>query len=389
MRPQASSRPVGRSGFTLIELLVVIAIIAILVSLLLPAVQQAREAARRSQCQNNLKQIGLAMHNYHATYKIFPASMGGTTNVNSATTHNNGELSFFAALLPYLDQTALWNQLSKPLDADGDGTAEYPAFGTQPRGGSNLNYPPYRYQIATLLCPSDGTEAESAGDTNYGINHGDNGLSAEAASGNRARGALRCRGMAGGLYQDCAPFYVGLKDARDGTVNTLLLGEIARSESNRSYLGGAAENLSMATVTVDNLVSFVNPQRDCIDKVQNPDDPGLYPASVGYEFSRGKAWPIGSAEYTGFTTITPPNGPSCLRLTSPTDGNRMGKGILAPTSYHTGGAQFGMVDGSVRFITENIDTGDLSKPTGGYGKSNYGTWGGLGSRAGGEVGGEY
>src|ERR1700709_2477916 len=89
-----------RTGFTLIELLVVIAIIAVLIALLLPAVQQAREAARRSQCKNNLKQLGLAMHNYHDTYKVFPTASGG----NGFSPH--------ARILPYVDQAPLYGTLN-------------------------------------------------------------------------------------------------------------------------------------------------------------------------------------------------------------------------------------------------------------------------------------
>ncbi len=106
-------------GFTLIELLVVIAIIAVLIALLLPAVQQAREAARRIQCRNNLKQLGLALHNYHSAHDIFP--IGGLGAVSN--TYFIGEASFFVALLPYLDQSAAYNQFdfgSAFNRADGD-----------------------------------------------------------------------------------------------------------------------------------------------------------------------------------------------------------------------------------------------------------------------------
>ncbi|QDT14424.1 DUF1559 domain-containing protein [Alienimonas californiensis] len=109
--PRSCSRPANasggsREGFTLIELLVVIAIIAILVSLLLPAVQQAREAARRSQCQNNLKQLGLALHNYHSTYKIFPG------NVRQNTSPVQKGASWIAQILPQLDQAAAFEQMT-------------------------------------------------------------------------------------------------------------------------------------------------------------------------------------------------------------------------------------------------------------------------------------
>jgi prepilin-type N-terminal cleavage/methylation domain-containing protein len=95
----------SRGAFTLIELLVVIAIIAVLIALLLPAVQQAREAARRTQCKNNLKQIGLAMHNYHDTYNLFPISIGWNPNGSQ-----NGNFSDKVFMLPYLDRVAEYNQ---------------------------------------------------------------------------------------------------------------------------------------------------------------------------------------------------------------------------------------------------------------------------------------
>ncbi|HVJ68323.1 MAG TPA: DUF1559 domain-containing protein, partial [Caulifigura sp.] len=99
-----------RSAFTLIELLVVIAIIAILIALLLPAVQQAREAARRSQCQNNLKQIGLALHNYESTYRLFPIGSRGGTIYNQTGTKNG--TNWRVSVLPFLDQAPLFNQLN-------------------------------------------------------------------------------------------------------------------------------------------------------------------------------------------------------------------------------------------------------------------------------------
>src|SRR5690606_35651696 len=107
----------ARSGFTLVELLVVIAIIGVLVALLLPAVQQAREAARRMQCSNNLKQMGLALHNYHDTYGSFPPRATGTTHGPNGDSHNNGRLNGLIPLLPFLEQGAMYDRI-----ATGDGT---------------------------------------------------------------------------------------------------------------------------------------------------------------------------------------------------------------------------------------------------------------------------
>ncbi|MFH5806581.1 DUF1559 domain-containing protein [Alienimonas sp. DA493] len=393
--PLRCAAPVRRrSGFTLIELLVVIAIIAILVSLLLPAVQQAREAARRSQCQNNLKQLGLAMHNYHSTFKVFPAASGGTQGPGG----NGGQLSFLPPLTPYLDQTALWNQLSNPLDTNGDGTPEFPAFGA---ATDNSGYPPWTYQIATLICPSDGTPIAANADTNYGLNFGDNGLHADS---DPFKARVRGRGMgiaAWGTGSNTVMQNLGLKDARDGTVNTLLIGECGRTLDHNSFIGACAiVDLQWSGPESDSTYAcFNNPYTVCVGAVEDPNNPGFYkpglarPTSDGKRTEvRGKAWADHSAEYSaGFHTISPPNGPSCVRDVSPNHGNRQGKGILAPSSYHTGGAQFCMVDGSVTFISETIDTGALKDDAENVvtGKSPYGVWGGLGSRSGGEPAGEF
>src|SRR6056297_164274 len=126
-----------RRAFTLVELLVVIAIIGVLVGLLLPAVQAAREAARRMSCSNNFKQIGLAMHNYHAAYNQLPMHGTGTkvrapANNNWWSQYNNEnswQLSALVGITPFMEQQALWEQISNPFDANQDGTVDYPAMG--------------------------------------------------------------------------------------------------------------------------------------------------------------------------------------------------------------------------------------------------------------------
>ena len=399
-----SPRPCGRTGpsrpgFTLIELLVVIAIIAILVSLLLPAVQQAREAARRSQCQNNLKQLGLAMHNYQGQYNTFPPATGENSAPCNDTSNNSAQLnacvlSPLVPLTPFLDAGALWQQLSSPLTtyaADGTTvTGEWPAFGGRT---DDASYPPWRTQIPTLLCPSDGTPVVSNADTNYGLNHGDNGLCQDSTP---ASAQNRSRGMAVPVIRNGERAALSFKDARDGTVNTLLLGEVARGLDVRSYFGAVAVVGLQWNGPETNaaFAAFNDPAGSCLNAVADSASPRTYLASVSSDKTgqitnvRGKAWAFGAGEYSaGWHTIMPPNGPSCVRDAPAKDNLRMGKGFLAPTSYHPGIVQFCMVDGSVRTLNEQIDTGDLSRenPVSGSGRSPYGTWGALGSRDGGEL----
>ncbi len=187
-----------RSGFTLVELLVVIGIIAVLVGLLLPAVQSAREAARRMSCINNLKQIGLALHNYHAAYKQLPKQLGGTGNdlrgsdryyLASDRTANQS-LSFLVGLTPFLEQQALWEQISNPNTVDLFDPATprnppWPAMGPTATAGNQQNelprtstyndgYRPWMSEIPTLRCPSDpGVGLPAMGRTNYAACLGD------------------------------------------------------------------------------------------------------------------------------------------------------------------------------------------------------------------------
>lgn len=156
----------GRKGFTLIELLVVIAIIAVLVGLLLPAVQQAREAARRTSCKNNLKQIGLALHNYHDTHNIFPP---GVINSGNCTPTDNPGYTFalnhtgWIMMLPYLDQAPLYNQWnfnipSNGMSATAGAGAAVPLISPWP----NTNTPLGQTKLAVFMCPSDNTQESLA-----------------------------------------------------------------------------------------------------------------------------------------------------------------------------------------------------------------------------------
>ncbi|MFH5804117.1 DUF1559 domain-containing protein [Alienimonas sp. DA493] len=354
---EASRKDTRRFGFTLIELLVVIAIIAILVSLLLPAVQQAREAARRSQCQNNLKQIGLAMHNYHGTFKTLPIGNGGGTGAGWAA---NRRASGFPSLLPYLDQEPLWTRIK----------AERTGQGATWDG-------PYNVQVTTLLCPSDGvphTDTLSSGDTNYGLCYGDNGRTHFSTNARNRRGAFAHRAVR------------GLRDLKDGTTGTILVGEIGpRWDGGRAFGGLAVANLGDAI--------FNNVQENCIDAVSDPQNPGFYLPGVQFDWNgagnvnnfRGGRYASGPL-FHGFNTIIPPNGPSCAENSDAHTGGGM---VLTAGSAHSGGVQVVMGDGSVQFVSETVDTGDLTWDMSAHndtitGESPYGVWGALGSVNGGE-----
>ncbi|MEZ6125170.1 MAG: DUF1559 domain-containing protein [Planctomycetaceae bacterium] len=195
--------PKNRKAFTLIELLVVIAIIAILIALLLPAVQQAREAARRTQCKNNLKQLGLAMHNYHDVYQTFPPGFVNTQKCAVAVSSDRWGTCTF--LLPYIDQAPLYNTLNP------DGGCNMPAANAAIGGGTPLQDP-----YPAFICPSD---------TGANVNAYYKGYSKSNYVVSEQVGTADSK--------------VGIRDITDGTSNTLLFAERAlkREPAGKRYTG--------------------------------------------------------------------------------------------------------------------------------------------------------
>lgn len=344
-----------RRGFTLVELLVVIAIIGILIALLLPAVQAARESARRNQCSNNLKQLGIGLHGYHDATGSFPFGRGGT-NTGVAATGNDFRVSGFIPLLPYIEQGAIYDQIR----SGGNG---YPPYG--PAGW--FSWANWNYTIPTLICPSDvhGMPAPGAvGQNNYALSRGDS-----------IHGIITSQNLRGMfMYLQT----VRMSDVQDGTSNTIAMSE--RVRANFGIGGNAKPNIKEGThVSLANLNTnpATNPAA-CFATAN-----GQYfinPSKVKGRF--GTLWTDGEPERTGFNTVMPPNAPSCVG-----DANvnaDSSSGVYAPSSYHPDGVLGLMVDGSVHFINDNIDTGNLAAPEVTVGPSFYGVWGAMGSKAGGE-----
>ncbi|MDR1480070.1 MAG: DUF1559 domain-containing protein [Planctomycetaceae bacterium] len=357
-----------RFGFTLVELLVVIAIIGILIALLLPAVQAAREAARRMQCSNHLKQFGLAMQTYHDAHKAFPAARMTLNNYNNKANYNTathddwrGIVSAATFLLPFMEQNA-----------------KYEIIVDRSRTAANDSWPwhnDFAGGISTLYCPSDSgankpnTSVNNMSKISYMVSHGDglwNNNSSDAAETN-ASSKVAKRGM-------FAPrTYQGMEACSDGTSNTVAASEaVGDANNSRNVKGGIWETTAMHDGNAKPLA--------CLQQSRSADDPTILVA--GSDTWRALIFTDGRMTSTGFSTVLPPNSPSCIHNIAV---DHMGWGPMAATSNHTGGVNGVYVDGSVHFISDTIDSGDADRYQVTAGKSPYGTWGALGTPQGHET----
>ncbi len=357
-----------RGAFTLVELLVVIAIIGILIALLLPAVQAAREAARRSQCTNALKQLGLALQNYHSAQGCFPSRQYGTGlhccwgGEGGGNDNNQGRLSGMVGLLPYMEQSALYQKITSV----GNYTRLWNAWGWVPwdtTGWAQGN--PWVTQVPTLLCPSDSDSqtknADWTGRNNYFFQTGDSTDSGHDWNS-------RPRGVFG--------FYTGMRfdSIKDGTSNTIAMGErcICAPNGQNRIKGGTAQ-----VPVGDGPQGYTTGFPSACMATVGSNGP-LYNAGVTTQAWTGTRWCDGNSVYQSFTTVLPPNGPSCAEA----EGS---PGAHTASSYHPGGVNVMFFDGSTRFISETIDTGGNYGVHGVQsGQSPYGVWGALGSKDGGE-----
>ncbi len=344
------SRTLGSRGFTLVELLVVIAIIGVLVALLLPAVQQAREAARRMQCSNQLKQLGIALHNYHDTYGKFVPRKQGT----GAEPGNRDRVSGFIGLLPFFEQNALYDAIMA-----GDPNAGTPIAPGGPAGWSG--WAVWNNSPTALHCPSATSENPANGKTNYVFSVGDTIL--RNRDSNNLRGVFQYR------------HGVGFKDIVDGSSNTIAMSEVLQT----NYGGGTKSGrISVKHGTAINIASVDTNPGECAATA----DGKFYGDPGSVKGRRARLWHDGQTEHVGFTTVLPPNAPSCIpKENDSSDGQNT---IMPPNINHPGGVMGLFCDGSVTFISETIDTGDITRGQVTSGQSPYGVWGAMGSKSGGE-----
>ncbi len=374
------TRPIGKNrslAFTLVELLVVIAIIGILVGLLLPAVQAAREAARRMQCSNNLKQLGLAAHNYESTYRVFPSAMNGPivqpADWNGSWESSRGHHSAWLQMLPQYEQTALYNSIASGPQEGGMTRAR--SFGPH----SLRPYSFYKTRISALLCPSDpGAQgngwSNDQAPVNYATNFGDSTRGNDGVD-NGEWGSTNPRGMFGIIWGEPGMRTGGRAKAHasvtDGTSNTIMFSEITIFLA-QGRIKGHYTMMPSATFRASPIACM---------QTRGPNGTIVGPLPPSHH-RHGESWASGFTMNSGFTTILPPNAPSCANAQG-----EWQEGIYSANSYHTGGVNAVNVDGSVRFLSDSIDTGNLARPVPTTGPSPYGIWGALGTSAGGEANG--
>ncbi|MEP4681216.1 MAG: DUF1559 domain-containing protein, partial [Rhodopirellula bahusiensis] len=401
-----------RNGFTLLELLVVTGVIGILIGLLLPAVQAAREAARRMSCSNNLSQIALGVAQYHDAFGHLPPHGTGTfNNANDPLTTNQFRLSFLVSITPFVGRVPLWEAISEGYVGDPpqgiaddtsiesygmdlgmmDGSEErhtYPPMGPAP---SISAYEPWQKELALFRCPSDpGAGLPALGRTNYAACLGDaiqgldEGLWTHDGTTWSPSGKLQMEATGRGMF--VPRMITSYDDVRDGLSSTVMLGEICTDLGDKDIRTSPSLNNGWGGGVLDD-AKICWTQKD-------PDRPMFWDVTAGSvqlptssAQGRGFRWADASPLMTGFNTTLPPNEAICF------GGDETTIGTLTTSSRHQGGTHIAMADGAIKFITDSIDAGyvETSVILGGEGEqapwspSNFGLWGALGTRDQGEM----
>jgi prepilin-type N-terminal cleavage/methylation domain-containing protein/prepilin-type processing-associated H-X9-DG protein len=332
-------------GFTLVELLVVIAIIGVLIGLLLPAVQAARESARRVSCSNRMKQLVLGMHSHVDAYQVLPA---GARNSAPWSAYGGNGASPYCQLLPFVEQEGLFQRIQSSFEGSGR-------------------------EVDDFKCPSDFARLQHGGrpSSNYAFNRGD------SFSGGYETTQIR------GIISE-SNHRLAMKDITDGLSNTIAVSEILRPILDTIQPSGMA-----VCTTCDGGINGQANGRSATTTNNAGDANACFTSWLGDRFiengtiallgayrSPGSHWCWGRGNYWAFTTVLAPNGPSCT-------GNGPGTAILTPRSYHGGGVNAAMMDGAVRFISQNVEAGNRSGTQLtllSQGVGPYGVWGRLGCR---------
>ncbi|MEW4452254.1 DUF1559 domain-containing protein [Bremerella sp. JC817] len=332
-------RSLRPAGFTLVELLVVIAIIGVLIALLLPAVQMAREAARRMSCTNNLKQLGLALHNYHDTFLTFPRYNQRALASNASDSYSCGP---HVKILPFIEQDAMYEQLKTTTQNFYRNIADAETLVQSNR-------------LSAYVCPSDspvGNDSRTA-NCNYPFSTGSN-LGWNIAE-SRQNGVLRFS-----TETDFAAI-------TDGTTNTIMIGEHVAGDGDDGAYRVGSDVVRGLSWSANESTSQGAISQATIDAAGVACDNN----KANHSSYAGLRWTRGTMEYAIFNTLAPPNWryPSCM--TSSSTGNHgSSTGLYAARSRHPGGVNIALADASVRFLTESIDLT---------------TYHAMGSRNGGEV----